>query len=53
MSDAQAAESDRRLVKLDVLSRQLLDWDRTADKVMLDEAEELLELYLLVSIWVQ
>ncbi|PLW27771.1 hypothetical protein PCASD_16288 [Puccinia coronata f. sp. avenae] len=47
MSDAQAAESDRRLVKLDVLSRQLLDWDRTADKVMLDEAEELLELYLL------
>ncbi|KAH9440879.1 hypothetical protein MJO29_015232 [Puccinia striiformis f. sp. tritici] len=47
MNDAQASESDRRLTRLEELSNKLVDWNEAANQVMLDEAEELLELYLL------
>lgn len=50
MNHAQAAESDRRLERLLMLSKRLLDWDAAADEVLLlEETDELLELYKLVS----
>ncbi|KNZ55580.1 hypothetical protein VP01_2645g2 [Puccinia sorghi] len=48
MNHAQAAESDRRLERLLMLSKRLLDWDAAADEVLLlEETDELLELYKL------
>ncbi|OAV95013.1 hypothetical protein PTTG_06329 [Puccinia triticina 1-1 BBBD Race 1] len=47
MNDAQANESDRRLIRLEALSSKLVDWNEPASEVMLDEADELLELYML------
>jgi hypothetical protein len=51
MNEAQANESDRRLIRIEELSSKLVDWSEPANEVMLDEADELLELYLIVSDW--
>ncbi|KAA1111491.1 hypothetical protein PGT21_001642 [Puccinia graminis f. sp. tritici] len=47
MNEAQANESDRRLIRIEELSSKLVDWSEPANEVMLDEADELLELYLI------